>query len=71
MNDPRPTVANLTKALAAPFDPGELKFKPGVVSGNRAAGVLGSEVPATRYAAACLLESEAGFSLGLKWGAPF
>ena len=36
MNAPRPTVANLTKALAAPFDPGELKFKPAVVSGNRA-----------------------------------
>ena len=36
MNDPRPTVANLTKALAAPFDPDELKFKPAVVSGNRA-----------------------------------
>jgi hypothetical protein len=29
-------VEALTRALAAPFDPGEVKFKPGVVSGNRA-----------------------------------
>jgi hypothetical protein len=30
------SVAELTEALAAPFDPREVKFKPAVVSGNRA-----------------------------------
>lgn len=29
-------VEELTAALAAPFDPREVKFKPAVVSGNRA-----------------------------------
>lgn len=32
----RPYVVDLTKALAAPFDASEVRFKPGVVSGNRA-----------------------------------
>jgi hypothetical protein len=31
-----PNVEALTEALAAPFDPREVRFKPGVVSGNRA-----------------------------------
>jgi hypothetical protein len=31
-----PLVAKLTEALLAPFDPTEVKFKPAVVSGNRA-----------------------------------
>jgi hypothetical protein len=30
------SVAALTEALAAPFDPREVRFKPAVVSGNRA-----------------------------------
>src|SRR5690349_8543277 len=34
MNNPEIEV--LTQALAAPFDPREVKFKPAVVSGNRA-----------------------------------
>jgi hypothetical protein len=33
---PQADVEALTRALAAPFDPAEVKFKPGVVSGNRA-----------------------------------
>jgi hypothetical protein len=32
----RPSVEELTEALAAPFDPREVKFKPAVVSGHRA-----------------------------------
>src|SRR5438477_5475102 len=32
----RPDVEVLTRALSAPFDPTEVKFKPAVVSGNRA-----------------------------------
>src|SRR6266508_4052953 len=32
----RTDVKTLTRALAAPFDPKEVKFKPAVVSGNRA-----------------------------------
>src|SRR6266849_11005449 len=31
-----PEVASLTESLAAPFEPEEVKFKPEVVSGNRA-----------------------------------
>ncbi len=31
-----PEVERQTRALAAPFDPGEVRFKPAVVSGNRA-----------------------------------
>src|SRR6266849_6065518 len=31
-----PEVASLTEALAEPFDPAEVRFKPAVVSGNRA-----------------------------------
>src|SRR5579884_4000770 len=31
-----PSVEELTEALAAPFDPREVRFKPAVVSGNRA-----------------------------------
>jgi hypothetical protein len=34
--DKRPEIEALTRALAAPFDPRELKFKPAVVSGKRA-----------------------------------
>ena len=30
----RPDVAALTRALSAPFEPSEVKFKPAVVSGN-------------------------------------
>jgi hypothetical protein len=33
---PQPSVEELTEALAAPFDPREVKFKPAVVSGQRA-----------------------------------
>lgn len=33
---PRANVKALTQALAAPFDPSEVRFKPAVVSGNRA-----------------------------------
>jgi hypothetical protein len=33
---PEADVEKLTDALSAPFDPTEVKFKPGVVSGNRA-----------------------------------
>lgn len=33
---PPPDVEALSRALAAPFDPAEVKFKPAVVSGNRA-----------------------------------
>jgi hypothetical protein len=33
---PPQEVEAITRALAAPFDPAEVKFKPGVVSGNRA-----------------------------------
>jgi len=33
---PAPDVEVLTEALAAPFDPREVRYKPGVVSGNRA-----------------------------------
>ncbi len=33
---PAPDVDALSRALAAPFDPKEVKFKPAVVSGNRA-----------------------------------
>ena len=37
MQEPtRPEVAALTRALSAPFDPTQVKFKPAVVSGNRA-----------------------------------
>jgi hypothetical protein len=32
----RPETENLTNALAEPFDPSEVRFKPAVVSGNRA-----------------------------------
>src|SRR5437868_6919342 len=32
----RPDVKALTRALAAPFDPAMVRFKPAVVSGNRA-----------------------------------
>jgi hypothetical protein len=32
----RPDVESLTRALSAPFEPAEVKFKPAVVSGNRA-----------------------------------
>src|SRR5262245_3676995 len=31
-----PTAQEITSALAAPFDPPEIKFKPAAVSGNRA-----------------------------------
>src|SRR5438477_8413191 len=31
-----PEVASITSALAEPFDPAEVRFKPAVVSGNRA-----------------------------------
>src|SRR5262245_27040846 len=33
-------VEELTEALAAPFDPHEVRFKPGVVSGNRALALV-------------------------------
>src|SRR6185437_15460254 len=33
---PSPSVEELTESLAAPFDPREVRFKPAVVSGNRA-----------------------------------
>src|SRR5215468_5194207 len=33
---PRADVDELTRALAAPFEPSEVRFKPAVVSGNRA-----------------------------------
>src|SRR5437588_3037624 len=32
----RPDVESLTRALSAPFDASEVRFKPAVVSGNRA-----------------------------------
>src|SRR5688572_12372753 len=32
----RQAVGAITQALSAPFEPTEIKFKPGVVSGNRA-----------------------------------
>jgi hypothetical protein len=42
--DPRtsgnPEVERLTDALAAPFEPKQLRFKPGVVSGNRALALV-------------------------------
>jgi Rad52/22 family double-strand break repair protein len=34
--NPNPEVERLTRALSAPFDPTEVRFKPAVVSGNRA-----------------------------------
>ncbi len=34
--NPRPSVEELTEMLSAPFDPREVKFKPAVVSGQRA-----------------------------------
>src|SRR5919204_2170958 len=34
------SVEELTEALAAPFDPQEVRFKPGVVSGNRALALV-------------------------------
>src|SRR5262245_31270829 len=34
------SVGALTEALAAPFDPREVRFKPGVVSGNRALALV-------------------------------
>src|ERR1051326_7748168 len=34
------SVEELTEALAAPFDPNEVRFKPGVVSGNRALALV-------------------------------
>jgi hypothetical protein len=36
---PRPSVEELTEALAAPFDVKDIKFKPAVVTGNRALAI--------------------------------